>query len=80
MLHDTTTEPKPEHQRETEMQESLDKSHAAQEEAASVIDDVLRRLERLSAEMRRHRESERAAGRWHPSRLIDPREDDYRDP
>lgn len=46
-------EPKTIERRETETDEALADSASAQEEAATVIDDIVKRLNRLSAEMRR---------------------------
>lgn len=48
------TPPKTEAHREAEIAATLEESASAQEEAASVIDDVVSRLNRLSAEMRKH--------------------------
>lgn len=49
-----TIPPKTEAHREAEIAVTLEQSALAQEEAASVIDDVVTRLNRLSAEMRKH--------------------------
>lgn len=49
-----TTAPKTEQHREAEIAETLERSAVAQEEAATIIDEVVARLNRLSVEMRKH--------------------------
>jgi hypothetical protein len=74
MNHNHMTEPTPEDERrEAAVQESLDYSAEVREEAATVIDDVIRRLERLKSDMRTHREAEQKKHPWRPHELIDPR-------